>query len=104
MGFALPKGGKMHKTKTFMISDREIDTIPNLQVSFHLSRSIVVIEQIELYCDFSGFFQVVDLSKYSPSAKTRLEQICADYYNNVIVPELCFKEFDNDDNEPSPAA
>lgn len=81
--------------KTHTISDNEVQMLRDIQVSFVLNGGMVVIVQVEIYSDFTGFYEMADLAKFSESAKERLERICADWFNSYCFPRD--REFNNDD-------
>lgn len=79
--------------KTHTISDTNVPMLRDIQVSFILQGGLVVIVQVEIHSQFTGFYEMADLSRFSPSALKRLEAICANWLNGQ-----CFRrEFNNDD-------
>jgi len=83
--------------KTHTISDTNVPMLRDIQVSFVLQGGLVVIVQVEIHSQFTGFYEMADLSRFSPSALQRLERICADWFNGHCFPQEL--EFNNDDNE-----
>lgn len=81
--------------KTQTISDQNVPMLRDIQVSFILNGGMVVIVQVEIHSAFTGFYEMADLSKFSPSALQRLERICANWFNGHCFPQE--KEFCNDD-------
>lgn len=79
--------------KTYIISDENVKMLRDIQVAFTLVDGLVVILQIEIHSDFTGFYEFADLNKFSPSAKERLEAICANWFNG----QSNAKDFNSDD-------
>lgn len=80
-------------SRVFIISDENVASLRDLQVAFQMSGSTVEIVQIESHSEFTGFYELMDLSKFSNSAKRRLEDICEKWLFAQCFP----REFNNDD-------
>lgn len=88
-------------SKTYIISSDDIGTLQDLQVAFKVDQfQTVEIEQVEIHCKYTGFFETADLSRFSKLALRNVEQICADWYNR----QSFSKNFENDDTPPPSAA
>lgn len=67
--------------KTYIISNREVRMLRDIQVAFHLEHGLVVVDQIEILADFTGDYERADLNKFSANDKDRIEEICANWFN-----------------------
>lgn len=79
--------------RVFTISDDNVASLRDLQVSFRMSGASAEIIQIESHSEFTGFYELMDLSKFSNGAKRRLEDICEKWLFTQSFP----REFNNDD-------
>jgi len=73
--------------KTFTISEREVFSLRDVQVSFVVNfDGLVSLVQIDIRCKFTGFYVKADFEAFSQTGKTALEEVCARWYNSQFAP------------------